>query len=147
MADTSLILGPVRFRDFEIPEQINFGASLREKEHKLIGSNRVIDVMGIDPSPLKWRGQFRGTDAVGRAETLLALQATGAELPVSWGGIFRLVVIKHFEPHFRRFYEVPYEIELTVVDGGFGAVMGLVGPLTSVISADIGAIVSLAEGL
>lgn len=141
MADFNLVLGSVVFRDFEIPDDIDFGTEQAHHIHKLIGGGRVIDKTGADPKPIKWKGRMRGSAAESRCRSLDRLAASGAEVPVRWGGFFYSVVVTTFEAHYNRRYEIPYSIELTVSNvGGFG---GIVATLASLIGADMGAISSL----
>ena len=53
MAGT-LLLGPVLFRDFELPGQITWGGKQRLAVHHLPGGRRVIDAMGRDDAAIVW---------------------------------------------------------------------------------------------
>ena len=144
MSDTSLILGPVVFRNFEIPERINFGGQQQLTVHKLIGGGRVVDAMGADPSDRTWSGRFQGRDATMRARLLDSLCAAGASLPLTWGGFFYLVVIRSFEAQYERFYQILYKISVTVVSDPAGQIAGSVyGGLEALVGGDLTDAVSL----
>src|SRR5690242_17085448 len=85
MSDIVLVLGPVAFSDFEVPERIRFGGAQRLTVHKLPGGARVIDALGPDDTELGWSGIFAGPDATERALLLDQLRVRGAVLPLkSW---------------------------------------------------------------
>ena len=64
------MLGPVVFRDFEVPERINLGGRQRLAVHMLPGGGRVVDAMGPDDAPIRWSGTFSGVDAAERVRML-----------------------------------------------------------------------------
>ena len=70
MPKTSVILGPVLLRDFEVPERISFGGRQAIVVHRLPGGARVIDAMGRDDAEIAFSGIFSGPDATRRARTL-----------------------------------------------------------------------------
>lgn len=140
MADTRLILGGVVFRDFEIPEEISYGVEHRLEHHRLVGAARVTDAMGPEPDPIRWRGRFRGRDAISRANRCERMVALGAVVSLSFGGKHWRVVPQHFEADYKRFYEIPYSISCEV-DPGLGG--GLISTLTALVSADVSAISGL----
>lgn len=90
MPDVVLVLGPVAFADFEIPERIAFGGTQRLAVHKLPGGLRVIDALGRDDRELTWSGIFAGPDATARSRLLDLLRARGAVLPLTWDVFFLL---------------------------------------------------------
>lgn len=141
--DTLLILGGFVFRDFEVPPKISYGGKQRLQTHKIIGGSIVIDALGPEPDPIKWEGRFRGSSAPSRCRTLNALRASGAQLPLSWGSNFYMVVISHFEADEQRYYEIPYKIICTVVTDPVAGAGGIIGSLTSLIQSDLSAIAGL----
>lgn len=147
MADTRLTLGSFVFRDFEIPSKIAFGGKQSLHIHKRVGGDRTIDCMGPDPSDIHWDGRLRGTAAASRARALDRMRAAGAAVPVVWGSFFYFVVVSEFEAEYEKFYEIPYKITLTVVTDPSAGVGGAIGPLLSLISADLGSLVSLGGAL
>ncbi len=147
MADTKLILGSIAFREFEIPEEIRYGTRHRLEVHKLVGGGRVIDAMGPDPEPIRWRGRFRGPDAASRARDVEALAKSGRRVSLAWGGFSYSVVVDDFSADYQRFYEIPYHISCTVDTGGNAGSAGVTTTLTGVIAADLAIIRDLAGGL
>lgn len=116
MSDITVTLDDFVFQDFEVPDRINFGGRQMLKVHTLLGGKRVIDAMGSDDDPLEWSGRFRGADAVSRANTLDAKRRAGKAINLSWGEFSLTVVIAHFQAVYENPYEVPYKIELEVVE-------------------------------
>lgn len=135
MTDGLVILGGVVFQDHEIPATINIGGKQRLKVHNIVGNTRVVDAMGPDPDDKKWSGRFRGASAIGRAQAVDAMRISGAQVSLSWLGLFYTVVVKEFRADTEKYYEVPYQITVTVVDdpgqdgsgGGGGSLDSLVG--------------------
>ena len=138
----ALVLGPIVFSDFEIPSKIDFGGRQAMHIHKLVGGGRVIDTMGPDDDPVRWRGRFRGPSAPSRARALLALKDSGAMVPLMWGGFFFLVVVSHVNVDYENFREVKYSVDCEVVSsGGFA---GIAASLGTLVNADLGALAGLA---
>lgn len=134
-----LLLGPVTFRDFELPARIGFGGAQMLAVHRLPGGARVIDAMGPDDAPIMWSGAFAGPDAADRARLLDVLREQGLPLPLAWGGFAYLVVIAAFEAKFERPNWVPYRIACTVLVDEMQAAEMLVAPLATAVLADLGA--------
>ena len=110
-----LILGPVVFQAFEVPETIGFGGSQSLTVHRLPGGMRVIDVMGRDDADLRWSGIFSGPLAADRARTLDLLRAQGRPLSLSWDAFFYTVVIARFEADYTRPTWIAYRITCKVL--------------------------------
>lgn len=115
MSDTRVILGGFEFRDFEIPESIATAVTQRLKVHRLQGSRRVVDAMGVDDAPLSWSGRFRGPDAGTRVAQIDRMARAGKPVSLTWGDQAFTVVIGHFEPVYAAAYERPYSITCEVV--------------------------------
>lgn len=115
MSDVVLVLGPVAFSDFEIPERIQFGGAQRLAVHKLPGGQRVIDALGRDDCEITWCGIFAGPDATERARLLDLLRAQGALLPLTWDVFFYTAVICSFEAEYSKNWWIPYRITCTVL--------------------------------
>jgi hypothetical protein len=111
----SLLLGPVLFLSFEVPERIAFGGSQRLAIHRLPGGGRVIDALGRDDADIVWSGVFTGPDAADRARLLDALRADGAVLPLTWDAFYYSVVIARFEADYAHVNWVPYKLTCTVL--------------------------------
>lgn len=144
-APEMLVLGSIVFRDFEIPEEIQFGMRQAKHVHKHVGGGRIVDAMGPDPEPIRWRGRFRGPTAPSRARACERLAGSGRQVGVSWGSFYYVVLVDLFEADYKSFREIPYHIECTVVGSGAGG--GIVSSLTDLIGADIGSMLSLTGAL
>jgi hypothetical protein len=112
----ALVLGPVLFQDFEIPQEIPFGGSQSLVVKKLVGGTRVIDAMGRDDMDIEWSGRFRGSLGEARARSLDALRVAGQPLLLTWSTLRFLVVIENFKANFQQTFEVPYSIRCTVIE-------------------------------
>ena len=127
MADTILILGPVVFKSFEIPENINFGGRQMLTTHRLIGGERIVDAMGSDHADPRWAGLFFGPDAMARARLLDGLRQAGAQIPLAWGGLYFQVVISTFEVTYEKAYQIPYRIGCHIVSDPTGVASIAIG--------------------
>lgn len=114
MPDTQVMLGRVVFQDFEIPERMQFGGSQRTVVHKLIGGNRVVDVLGPDAEDKVWSGRFRGPTAVQRAQSLDRIRQLGKPVTLTWGGLTFQVIVASAVFDYERSYEIPYRISCIV---------------------------------
>jgi hypothetical protein len=146
MADTKLILGGVAFQGFEIPDAIKgFGGRHHINKHVLVGGQRVLDTMGPDPDDITWSGNFRGPNALSRALAVDAMRQSGAQVALSWGGLFYMVVVSAFAPNYRKRYEIPYSITCMVseVQGRSGGIAGIGGLLGVAGVAGLGSIAGI----
>jgi hypothetical protein len=135
---TSLVLGPVVFKDYEIPESVKGLAGKHTLAvHKLVGGQRVIDALGPDDDDRGWHGRLQGADATDRAQLLDALRVSGGQLPMSVGAFFAIVVISHLNLIFERSYQILYEIEVMVVDSGVNAGVAQSPVLDALVGGDI----------
>jgi hypothetical protein len=116
IVSTALLLGPIVFRQFEIPLSINFGGRQRLAIHRLANGGRVVDALGPDEADVKFSGIFTGTDAALRAIELDGLRASGVVLPLTWSIFAYGVVIKAFSADFRNDNWIPYSIRCVVCD-------------------------------
>ncbi len=115
MTDCVVSIDGFQFGNLEIPEQIAFGGEQRLVTKRLIGGKRVVQAMGREEEPLRWSGTFLGDQALERARFLDFWRAEGASHILTWHEFRYEVVIRHFEANFKRFYRLPYTIELEVV--------------------------------
>jgi hypothetical protein len=134
---TQLVLGPVVFGGFEIPERINFGGAQRLAIHRLPGGVRVIDAMGRDDAEITWSGIFAGPDAATRARLLDLLRTTGGVLPLTWDSFLYSVVISRFEAQFNAPWWVPYRIACTVVEDEAQAIIEAGISLLASVTSDL----------
>ena len=110
-----LLLGPVLFRDFELPERISWGGAQRLNVHRLPGGARVVDAMGRDDAPIAWSGVFTGEDGAARARLLDLMRAEGGVWPLTWDSFLYSVVIQAFAAQYERVNWLPYRIVCTVL--------------------------------
>jgi hypothetical protein len=115
MADTTVQLGDFTFTSFEVPEVIPFGGEQELAIHKLPGGAKVVDAMGWFPKALKWGGRFQGENAKARALYVQGLFQIGQALTLTWDSFRYQVVPRIFDCDFERFYQLPYTLELEVV--------------------------------
>lgn len=137
-----LLLGPVLFRDFELPERISWGGAQRMRVHRLPGGGRVIDAMGRDDAPIAWSGVFAGEDGAMRARLLDLMRADGATWPLTWDSFLYSVVIQAFSVSYERANWMPYRIVCTVLRD---EAEGFVEDLLSLTTEALGDL-TLAEG-
>lgn len=143
MTDGVVSLGGYVFQDFEIPEEISFGGKQQIKIHEMIGGQRFVDAMGPCPGDIRWKGRFRGPDAVLNAQSVDAMRIAGAAIPLMWLGIYYSVIIEEFDPRTEHFYEVPYTMRLVVVDDPKQDGGGLLSSLDSLVGGDLSAALSI----
>ncbi len=115
MSDVALILGPITFRDFEVPSGINFGGRQRLAVHRLPDGSRVIDALGRDDALITFSGIFTGSDATTRARSIDELRVAGAALSLSWDVLFYTVLVSEFLADYRNGWWIPYRIVCTVL--------------------------------
>lgn len=113
-----LILGPILFRDFEVPQQITLGGRQRLAVHQLPGGVRVVDAMGADDAELGWSGILSGPDAGARARSLDSLRRGGLAWPLAWDGWRYTVIIARFEADSANPCWLPYHISCCVLAEG-----------------------------
>lgn len=128
-----LLLGPVLFQGFELPDRIGWGGTQRLSVHRLPGGTRVIDSLGRDDASITWSGIFAGPDAALRARLLDLLRADGGLLPLAWSSFVYTVAIARFHAEYATENWIPYRISCTV--------------LRDEAEALVGAALSLGEGL
>lgn len=137
MADTSLTLGTVTFRGFEIPERIPFGGEQALSIKKLVGGARVVDALGQDDDPITWSGRFQGPGAVDRALELDTMRRGGQQQVLTVFGLSYTVVVKRFTYDVERMYQVLYTISLEVVQDNTQAPAANSSTLDDLVGADM----------
>lgn len=147
MSEVVLVLGPVAFADFEIPERIVFGGAQRLAVHKLPGGLRVIDALGRDDRELTWSGIFAGPDATERARLLDVLRVQEAVLPLTWDVFFYSVVITSFDAEYCHGWWIPYRLGCTVLSDEAEAAIDPVVSLGVQALADLVTAAGLASGV
>src|SRR5581483_2518914 len=142
-----LLLGPVLFQDFELPERIAWGGAQRLAVHKLPGGARVIDAMGRDDREISWSGVFSGADAGLRARAIDLLRAEGAVWPLVWDAFFYSVVVARFEADYAGANWIPYRIACTVLRDEAEAVVEAVLSLAATALGDLASAAALGGGI
>ncbi|WDZ97989.1 hypothetical protein Herbaro_09470 [Herbaspirillum sp. WKF16] len=128
--DTIVQLGDFEFFRYEVPEKIPFGGEQRLVIHKMVGGKREVQALGADPAPISWSGLFFGETALDRARYVNTLKDTGQEVILLWSEFFYRVVIKEFRADYERFYQIPYQITVEVVED-------LSTPVTEIAAANV----------
>ncbi len=116
IGSVSLTLGGFDFGHAEIPEKLNFGGEQLLNVHQLIGGKRVIDTMGRSDADISWSGMFIGEFALERAKFIDNVRATGQQITFQYSQFLYNVVVKSFSCSFERFYQIPYQITLSVIE-------------------------------
>lgn len=155
MAESALLLGPILFQDFELPERVRWGGRQLLAVHRLPGGVRVINSLGRDDADIVWSGAFSGNDAAVRARALDLMRAEGGFWPLTWDWFFYTVVIARFEADYARPNWIPYRITCTVVRDEAAAVVlatvslatSLLGDLTTAQGLGSGVALDAAIGL
>lgn len=131
-------LGGIDFQGFEIPDEIHLGGCHAGKLWKLPGGERIFDAQGPDDDPIKWSGRFRGNSALSRATALDALRRSGLQVQFSVLGLAYSVYIKHFSFRPKHALEIPYSIELEVIeDQGQGLTAGFTSSIDTLVALDV----------
>lgn len=115
MAKIFLALGPIVFRDFELPPEISFGGKQRIAIHRLAGGRRVIDCLGRDDADIRFAGVLTGPEATWRAQSLDALRASGITVPLTWDVFFYSVMVTGLSTVYRNDTWIPYSIRCSVL--------------------------------
>lgn len=136
MAGT-LLLGPVLFRDFELPGRIEWGGRQRLSIHHLPGGQRVIDAMGRDDAAIAWSGTFSGEDGAARARLIDLMRAEGTAWPLSWGRFLYTVVVQSFSVSYERANWMPYRISCAVLRDEAEGLVAQVAGLAQSVGADL----------
>ena len=110
-----LVLGPVAFQGFEVPEQVTVGGRQRLVVHRMPGGGRVVDALGPDDAELVWSGTLSGPDAAERFRLLDTLRRAGEPLALAWDAFAYGVVISNLEADIASPWWIPYRIACTVL--------------------------------
>lgn len=141
-----LLLGPVLFQGFELPDRISWGGAQRLSIHRLPGGTRIIDSLGRDDANITWSGIFTGPDAGLRARLLDLLRADGGLLPLAWSSFVYTAAIARFHAEYKTENWIPYRISCTVlrdeaealVNAAFSLGEGLLSDLADAAGLDAG---------
>lgn len=135
MPDTTLSLGPVVLRRFEVPDRINIGGKQRLAVHRLTDGTRVIDSLGRDDADISFSGILTGSDATMRARLLDVLRVAGDPLALTWDVFFYTVILSTFHATYENRTWIPYRITCTVLrDEAAGLTTSPVSLINSLLS-------------
>jgi hypothetical protein len=138
MSGVVLVLGPVAFKDFEIPAGINFRGRQLLAVHQLTGGRRIVDSIGASETEIMFSGSFSGADATLRARVLNSLRVAGGVLTLTWDVFFYTVILTRFDANYQNPVWIPYRISCTVIrDEAAAAILPAISLSNSVL-ADLG---------
>ncbi len=147
MMDNGLLLGPIAFQGFELPQGVTWGGAQNLAVHQLPGGERVIDLMGRNHGDIVWEGIFTGPDAATRARGVDLMRASGGVWPLSWNFFFYTVVVSRFEAEYMAQNGIPYRITCSVVRDEAESVAGAALSLTASIANDLGTAMTYGSGV
>jgi len=113
-ATGGVVLGDFAFFSMEVPERITWGSAQAMNVHRLPGGERVFDLMGPDPRPIRWSGLFIDGDPLSRAAAVAAMCDAGMPVPLVFGEQCYTVIIASFEAE-TQYSRAPYRISCVVV--------------------------------
>jgi hypothetical protein len=142
-----LLLGPVLFEDFELPERISWGGAQRMAVHQLPGGARVIDTLGRDDAVITWSGVFSGSEAATRARLVDLMRADAVVWPLTWDAFFYSVVVSQFCADFTRSNWIPYRIGCTVLRDEAEGLVETVLSLGASLLSDVAAADGMGSGV
>lgn len=143
MTDTTLVLGGIIFKSFEIPEEFNFGGEQELAIHKLVGGKRVVDALGQDDADIIWSGRFQSHDALSRAQALDEMRKSGKQQTFTVAGLSYTVVVREFHARFQRKYQLLYTITLAVVQDNTVSPAATSSTLDDLVGSDMSKIKTL----
>lgn len=113
--------GTVSVGDFtafgmEVPERLRWGGDQKLAVHKLLGGDRVVDILGPDEADIGWSGLLTGPLAQSRALQLDSIRQAGQPVPLVWPGGYRQVIVKDFKVSIESGgFVCPYEINCLIL--------------------------------
>jgi hypothetical protein len=136
-----LILGGITFNnsDYSPPTKMPFGGEQSMVVHKLPGGSRVVDTLGPDEDDTSWNGFFFTPNALQICQQLDGMRASGVPVSLSFGGMFRSVVVKSFKSSIKRYPNwVEYNISCLVVSNpSLGVLGGGISTVDILIASDL----------
>lgn len=100
----------------ENPEKLRFGGKQQVVVHKLLGGDRIVDVLGPDEDDVAWTGYLTGALAQVRAIQLDEIRKAGETVPLVWPGGYRQAIVTEFSVSVERAgYLLPYSIKCLVL--------------------------------
>ena len=111
-----LTLGPIEFRQFEVPSFVTSGGRQKLAVHALADGGRLIERLGSEEADISFSGIFSGPDAVARSQSLDGLRKTGKPILVTWNGHYVNVIVSSVRTTYYNSAWVGYSAICTVVD-------------------------------
>lgn len=139
-----LLLGPILFQGFELPESIIWGGAQSLTVHRLPGGARIIDAMGRDDADITWSGIFSGPDATLRARALDLMRADGSVWPLTWDSFFYSAIIARLDIDHCRPNWLPYRISCTILRDEAASLLLLPISLAANVAQDLAQATALA---
>jgi hypothetical protein len=146
MTDVGLLLGPIAFRDFEVPSGVNFGGRQRLAVHRLPSGLRIVDTLGRDDADICFTGTFTGPDATLRARSVDEMRVAGLALPLTWDVFFYTVLVTDFYADYCNGSWIPYWIRCTVIQDEASILAQAAVSLTSAVIGDASSAADYAYG-
>ncbi|QDH16782.1 hypothetical protein [Swingsia samuiensis] len=116
-----VILGNLVLTGIEVPDHMQIGGNQMLAVHRLLGGNKVVDVLGNDPARLELQGRFLGPDAQMRAQMIERMRAAGMPILFSAVGMVFQVWIAQFSYIYEAKGNIcSYELILERTSGGLG---------------------------
>lgn len=137
MSKPVLILGPVVFEQFEVPEEINFGGWQSVAVHRLAGGGRIIDALGPDEPEICFAGVFSGPNSVTRARSLDVLRRTGEPVPLIWDSFYYTVLVRQFAAMYTSATWIPYNVSCAVVRDEAAGLLAAAVELSATVLGDV----------
>ena len=134
-----LNLGGFNFDGYSTPAEMMAGGDQAMVVHKLPGGARVIDTLGPDEADISWSGFFWGNYSYFNAQAIDQMRASGAVVPLTFGGQHRSVIVKNFIYKIRRLpVWIEYSISCCVVqNASLGNLAAAVSTIDSLILSDL----------
>ena len=142
-----LLLGPILFQGFELPESISWGGAQALAVHRLPGGVRIIDAMGRDDADITWSGIFSGPDATLRARALDLMRADGSVWPLTWDSFFYSAIIAQLDIDHRRPNWLPYRMSCTILRDEAASLLMAPISFASSVAQDLAQATALAPGI
>ena len=146
MAKTAVVLGPVSFREFEVPEHLHKVSGYLYATHRLGSGGEVIDGVGPEEGYVGFSGVFTGSDARDRCVLLDSLRASGLVIPLIWPGNYCTVVIRKLSLDFHQPAWIPYRILCSVIWSLDSVILSLESSPAQVMAEDSASVSELLSG-
>lgn len=120
-------LGPLIFKQFEIPTSIVFGGRHRLAVTPLLDGGQVIERLGPENANIEFSGIFTGPDANFRFQALNLLRQSGTLSPLSWGEYYYTVIVSALRAEYHQSSWIRYFVSCVVVDDSVTRMIGATG--------------------